>query len=140
MESNVQTDKKSKKAKKFEADAATTEVQANAETPTGDNAAEGEGKATGAPRPRKWDYGIIPEAKIVPQAETASVKKEVAEAWALVDDSPTVEEYTKRGGDRHGLRVLSRRGLIKIIHADGNEFPKAYVAPVKEEAAEEPAQ
>jgi hypothetical protein len=139
METNVQTDKKSKKAKKFEAEAATTEVQANSEA-NGEQQADGEGKATGAPRPRKWDYGIIPEAQIVPQTETAAVKKEVAEAWALVDDSPTVEEYTKRGGDRHGLRVLSRRGLIKIIHADGNEFPKAYVAPVKEEAAEEPAQ
>jgi hypothetical protein len=139
METNVQTDKKSKKAKKFEAEAATTEVQANSEA-NGEQQAEGEGKATGAPRPRKWDYGIIDDATIVPQAETASVKKEVAEAWALVDDKPTVHEFMKRGGDRHGLRVLSRRGLIKIVHPDGTEFPRPYVAPVKEEAAEEPAQ
>lgn len=134
METNVQTDKKVKKSKKFAAEAQTPEVAATAEVPEGEVVAEekSNGKGSGAPRPRKWEYGIIPEAKIVRQADTASVKKEVAEAWACTDENPTVEAYTKLGGDRHGLRVLSRRGLIKIVHPDGTEFPQPFVAKVSE--------
>jgi hypothetical protein len=134
METNVKTDKKGKKARKHEVEAEAPAV----DTPTvGDVVAEGAaGKGTGAPRPRKWDYGIIPEAQIVRQAAEASVKKEVAEAWGYTDDNPTVAEYTKRGGDRHGLRVLSRRGLIKIVHPDGTEFPREYVKAEKPEATE----
>jgi hypothetical protein len=132
METNVKTDKKGKKAKKYE----DAEVVTTAPAPEADSPEAPTLGTKGAPRPRKWDYGILPEAQIVRQAEDASVKKDIAEAWGYTDDNPTVEEYTKRGGDRHGLRVLSRRGLIKIVHPDGTEFPREYVKAEKPEADE----
>ena len=88
--------------------------------------AEGEGKGSANPRPRKWDYGIVPEAKIVrtAEAEKATMRKDMEKEFAATAGDPTVEAFFKAGGTRHGLRVLSRRGVINILHADGNTFPK----------------
>lgn len=131
METNVKTDKKFKKAKKHEVEADKPVV----DTPeTGEVTAEvAAGKGNGAPRPRKWDYGIIPDAQIIRLKDEASVKKDIAEAWAATHDNPTVADYMKDFASstdaRHGLRVLSRRELIKIVHPDGSEFPRQYIKP-----------
>jgi|2_EtaG_2_1085320.scaffolds.fasta_scaffold12268_2 hypothetical protein len=82
-----------------------------------------EPKDKGAPRPRKWDYGITPEAKILCQKETPNVKREVQADWEIAQKSKTYADYAKAGGSRHGIRVMSRRGLIKLVHADGKEYP-----------------
>jgi hypothetical protein len=146
METNVTTDKKARKSKKYEAAAVTAEVQAAAasEAPTEEGGEVTKKAGSTAPRPRKWDYGFLPDGKIVPQADTANVKKDVAAAWEHASDSPTVEEFFKRFTNtteaRHGLRVLSRRGLVKIIHPDGAEYPQAFVAKPKAEKAEETAE
>jgi hypothetical protein len=151
METNVQTDKKGKKGKKFEAQAETAETQAaGAEGAAAAEAGEAIEKAKGAPRPRKWDYGIVNEATIKRAAENPRVAKDIEVAWGHTEGDPTVEAYFTAYGDdkrqdaRHGLRVMARRGLIKIVHADGNEFPRDYVAPEpkpkEEKAAEETAQ
>lgn len=142
METNVQTDKKAKKPKKFEGEASAPRAESQ------NNGEAKEPKTPGAARPRKWDYGIIDEAKIEVIKETASVKKDIAVAWEAVDGNPTVAEYmakfSNKGDARHGLRVLSRRELIQIVHADGTRYPKPYVAPepkVKAEKSEaEPVQ
>jgi len=95
-------------------------------------------KGSNAPRPRKWDYGIAPEAQIVRLEESPSVKRDVAEEWAHTEDSPTCALFMERGGTRHGLRVMSRRKLIKIVNG-GKDYPIEYTAPVKEEKQAEPA-
>lgn len=144
METNVQVDKKSKKSKKFDAEAATGEVQAAGADAAAVEATEAIEKAKGAPRPRKWDYGITDEAQIVRVAENPRVAKDIEVAWSNTEDNPTVAVYFELYGEdsrtdaRHGLRVMSRRGLIKLVHADGQEFPRTYVAP--EPKVEEPAE
>lgn len=141
METNVQTDKKAKKAKKH--DAGTVESAATDTGATNGSAegGEGEAKATGAPRPRKWDYGITDEAQIVRKAEAPSVRKDIEVAWAVTEGNPTVAAFMAQFEDksdaRHCLRVMSRRELIKIVGTDGTEFPRPYVAP--EPKAEAPA-
>jgi len=102
-----------------------------------EGAASGEGKGSGAARPRKWNYGITPEAKIVRQTQEANVKKDIEKSWLATEGDPTVAQFMSKGGDRHGLRVLSRRELIKLVHEDGTEYPqKAEAAPAVEPAAE----
>lgn len=132
---------KKDKAKKHEAES-TQRVEAQA----GDGEAQAtEGastkKGSNAPRARKFDYGIKPEAKVVRLVETANVKRDIQAQFTHTEGDPTVAEFYAKGGDRHGLRVMSRRKLIKIQHLDesGNvvaEFPQGYVkpapAPVKE--------
>ena len=87
--------------------------------------------AKGAPRPRKWDYGIILEAKIMPLVEEANVKRDIQKDWERVGKGTTCEKFFAAGGTRHGLRVMSRRKLISIVHADGSKFPVEYVKPEK---------
>jgi hypothetical protein len=144
METNVQHDKKGKKGKKFEA--GTEGARVSSIFGVGDAAAAatttGEAKEKGAARPRKWDYGITDDAQIVRIADAPSVRKDVELAWAETFDTPTVHDYMKgfsnKSDARHGLRVLARRKLIKIVHKNGDEFPKEYVAPVKPVKAEAP--
>ncbi len=93
-------------------------------------------KAKGAPRPRKWDYGITPEAKITPLVEEANVKRDIQKDWERVGKGTTCEKFFAAGGTRHGLRVMSRRKLIQITHADGSTFPKEYVKPEPKPKAE----
>lgn len=103
-----------------------------------------ESAGAGAPRPRKHEYGIKNDALVVVVAEQADAAKRagVAQAYehakANEDGSPiTVEAFYTRGGDRHDLRVMSRRGLIKIRWVTGEEFPQA--AKPKELAAPLPS-
>ena len=88
-------------------------------------------KEKGAPRARKWEYGITDEARIVRLAEVASVKRDIQVQFGYTEGDPTVADFKKKGGNRHGLRVMMRRKLIKLVHADGKEFPVAYVKPEK---------
>lgn len=146
METNVQVDKKSKKASKHAAVAATTEVQTAGAEGAAQEASEAIEKAKGAPRPRKWDYGITDEATIKRVAESPRVAKDIEVAWANTEGDPTVAAYfelygaDKRTDARHGLRVMARRGLIKLVHADGTEYPKDYVAPPPKAEATEGAE
>lgn len=106
-----------------------------------------ESAGAGAPRPRKHEYGIKADALVVTVAEQAEAAKRagVAKAYEFAKatestaadgtktEAPvTVEEFYKRGGNRHDLRVMSRRGLIKIKWLTGEEFPQAAVAKVPE--------
>jgi len=85
---------------------------------------KGDGEAKGAARPRKWDYGITPEAQITRIAEgEVNVKKDIEKSWVATEGNPTVAQFMSKGGDRHGLRVLSRRHLISLTHADGTVYP-----------------
>jgi len=90
-----------------------------------------EKKEKGAPRARKWEYGITDEARVVRLVEVASVKRDIQVQFGHTEGDPTVAEFKKRGGNRHGLRVMMRRKLIKLVHADGTEYPVAYVKPEK---------
>lgn len=137
METNVEIEKKPKKSrsKKFapEAEAAVNTEQVEGEA--------SEAKVA-TPRPRKYNYGIIPEARCVRLSEAPKVAKNIAEAWTATDDEPTVEEFFNRVEvePRHCLRVLLRSGHLKLVHPDGTEYPQEYVAPVKVEATEEVAE
>jgi hypothetical protein len=98
-----------------------------------------ESAGAGAPRPRKHEYGIKPDALVVAVAEQAEAAKRagVAKAYEFTkandDGSPiTVEAFYARGGNRHDLRVMSRRGLIKIKWTTGEEFPQAAVQKAPE--------
>jgi hypothetical protein len=103
--------------------------------------APGESAGAGAPRPRKHEYGIKDDASVVVKPEGAEAAKRagVAKAYehaqpkdqTVVDGKPTggtpvtVKEFYERGGDRHDLRVMSRRGLISIVWPTGETFPQA---------------
>lgn len=103
--------------------------------------AEGTGDK-GAPRPRKWNYGIVAEHKvqIVPLAKDATepvLKAGEAAGYALAQKGCTVEQFVK-DSDRGILRRLSRKGLVNVIGTDGTKYPIDYVAaekPVKEPKA-----
>lgn len=107
-----------------------------------------ESAGAGAPRPRKHEYGIKPDAfvHIVTEQAEAAKRAGVAKAYEFAkpvvsaneagtgeNSTPiTVEEFYKRGGNRHDLRVMSRRGLIKIKWVTGEEFPQAAVPKAPE--------
>lgn len=104
-----------------------------------------ESAGAGAPRPRKHEYGIKPDAvvKVVPEQAEAAKRAGVAVAFEHAKGDPTVEAFYAKGGDRHDLRVMSRRGLIKIVWPTGEEFPQAAAvkvleAPKASDAATEP--
>lgn len=106
-----------------------------------------ESAGAGAPRPRKHEYGIKPDAKVRVVAETAEAAKRagVAAAYEHAKGDPTVEQFYAKGGNRHDLRVMSRRGLIQIVWATGEVFPQAAVpkapeAPKASDAAPEVAE
>lgn len=143
MEEQVQVDKKAKKSKKFAAESQmTAEDQATGTDAAANEATEAIAKAKGAPRPRKVDYGIADDAQIVRLVDTANVRKDILLAWQNTDDNPTVAEFFTRYSEaerveaRHGLRVMSRRKLIKIVHPDGSEFPRDIVPGADPEPSE----
>lgn len=141
-----------KKGKQKKQEQGTDNVTQRVEAPAGTEeqsagaATEGK-KGSSAPRARKWDYGIKPEAKVVRLVETANVKRDIQAQFTHTEGDPTVAEFYERGGDRHGLRVMSRRKLIGIHHldAEGNvvaKFPTEYVKPApkaEEQKQPEPA-
>lgn len=88
----------------------------------------------GAPRPRKHEYGIKPDATVrVVEAQAEAAKRAgVATAFEYAKGNPTVEQFYAKGGNRHDLRVMSRRGLIQIVWATGEVFPQAAVAKAPE--------
>lgn len=108
---------------------------------TDTTAAEGTKKGSSAPRARKWDYGITPEARVTRLVEAATAKRDIAAQFAHTEGNPTVAEFYTKGGDRHGLRVMMRRKLISLVHEDtGATFPIAYLKPEpKPEVAAEAA-
>lgn len=94
-----------------------------------------ESSGAGSPRPRKYEYGIKPDAQVVVVAEQAEAAKragvakayEIAKTGTAEGKTLTVEQFYAGGGNRHDLRVMSRRGLIKIRWATGEEFPQNVV-------------
>lgn len=94
---------------------------------------EGEEKAKGAPRARKWNYGIQPEAKIF-RMKGAECPKGVAAQWGYATSGSTVQAFYEAGGDRHGLRVMMRGKAIVLKSAAG-QFPQAYDHAAAAEAA-----
>jgi len=106
-----------------------------------------ESAGAGAPRPRKHEYGIKPDAvvQVVPETAEAAKRANVAAAYEHAKGNPTVEQFYAKGGNRHDLRVMSRRGLIKIVWATGEVFPQAAVpkapeAPKASDAATPPTE
>lgn len=93
----------------------------------------GEEKAKGAPRARKWNYGIQPEAKIF-RMKGAECPKGVAAQWGYATSGSTVQAFYEAGGDRHGLRVMMRGKAIVLKSAAG-QFPQAYDHEAAAEAA-----
>ena len=86
----------------------------------------------GAPRPRKFDYGIQGEntVKVVDAKAEPKLKAQEAEGYATAQKGCTVEAFLK-AHDRGILRRLSRKGLINVVGKDGTVYPKEYVAPEK---------
>lgn len=111
---------------------------------------EGNGGST-APRPRKWDYGLSLETATVvlvtPVAEKAgeepkepalrgTTKDVYATLKGAKDQKMGLGELYQTGATRHDLRVLSRGKHIKVVHPNGDTFPKPYVAPPPKPKAE----
>jgi hypothetical protein len=95
---------------------------------------------TGAPRPRKWNYGISNEntVNVVKRTEEEGepkLKAQEAEGYAMAVKGPTVEAFLV-DSDRGILRRLSRKGLINVTGKDGTVYPIEYVAPPKPAKAE----
>jgi hypothetical protein len=140
MEEEVQVTKGKKKSKKYDDTGAATVVDESVPTAEGEAVAVVE-KAAGAPRPRRFEYGIVNENTIVKAVEDPRVAKEIQAAWDALANVSTVGEFfdvygpDRRTEARHALRVMSRRGLINITSEDGTVYPLEYVA---EEPAAEP--
>jgi len=107
-----------------------------AETPEGDisegavdTPAEGGAapKSKGAPRARKWNYGIVMEATVSLVADATAPKGAVDGFNALVDGDLTVQEFSTSVDDwRHALRVLMRNKVAIITGVDGQTYPQEY--------------
>lgn len=96
---------------------------------------EGSPDGKAAPRPRKWNYGIVPEHKVQAAKRTEEegepkLKAGEAEGYALAQKGCTVEQFLANS-DRGILRRLSRKGLVNVIGTDGTVYPTDYVAPEK---------
>lgn len=89
---------------------------------------EVETKAKGAPRARKWNYGIVPEATIY-VVESAASPKGTVEGFNFLteNDGTTVENFSANVDDwRHQLRVMLRGKAAVIIGANGEQYPKEF--------------
>lgn len=94
----------------------------------------------GVARPRKHDYGIIPEAKIevvMEEEKIPALRGDLTGALTLIGKGMTYEKYLAEGGERAHIRRLARKGVIELVHPDGTRYPKEYVKP--EPKAETPA-
>ena len=106
-----------------------------AETPEGEytegavDTPAAEGKAKGAPRARKWNYGIVMEST-VSAVEGAAAPKGAVEGFnhiAEAEGSCTVQDFSANVDDwRHALRVLMRGKAAIITDAAGNTYPQEY--------------
>jgi hypothetical protein len=100
---------------------------------------------TGAPRPRKVDYGMAP-ANVVSVVDLDPMPKltgEEAAAFTKVENKVgiTVDELLT-DTDRGVVRRICRKGLLKITAPNGTVYPRPYEkpeAPAKAEKAEEAA-
>ena len=104
------------------------------EIPNGDGATDaaaptGEVKAKGAPRARKWNYGIVMEST-VSAVEGAAAPKGAVEGFNYIAEaggSCTVQDFSANVDDwRHALRVLMRGKAAIITDAAGNTYPQEY--------------
>ena len=88
-----------------------------------------EGKAKGAPRARKWNYGIVMEST-VSAVEGAAAPKGAVEGFNYIAEasgSCTVQDFSANVDDwRHALRVLMRGKAAIITDAAGNTYPQEY--------------
>lgn len=114
-----------------------SKAAADGEAPVADNAAPKVEGAKGAPRPRKFDYGIQGENTVSVVARTEEegepkLKAKEAEGYEIAKTGPTVEKFLA-SSERAILRRLSRKGLIAITGTDGTAYPREYVAPPKPE-------
>ena len=122
----------------------TNKAAAEGTAPAAEKAQEKATGEKGAPRPRKWDYGIVPENKVSAKPRTEEegepkLKAKEAEGYEMAKKGCTVEQFLK-DGERAILRRLSRKGLINITAADGTVYPKDYVAPPPKPKAEKKTQ
>jgi len=81
-------------------------------------------EAKGAPRARKWNYGIQDDS-VISRVKDGECPSSVEEQWDYAKTGTTVAAFTKAGGDRHGLRVMMRAGAIKL-KTDGETYPQAW--------------
>jgi hypothetical protein len=87
---------------------------------------EGEEKVKGAPRARKWNYGITAEGIISRVAGVESGPKGCAEAFEATAKPITVEKFSETVDDwRHCLRVMMR-GKYVVIKNGGETYPQEY--------------
>ncbi len=114
-------------------------TEAKGEKPANTKSTDNAEKGSNAPRPRKWDYGIIPEATIVRLKDDEKVKGVTQDAWDMTKGNKTTVAKFMEKGNRHDLRVLSRNGCINIVHADGTKYPQKYVAPAPKPKTEKKA-
>ena len=96
-----------------------------------DTSAEGEveGKVKGAPRARKWNYGIQPEATISLAEGVESPKGTVGGFNYLAENggSATVQDFGANVEEwRHQLRVMLRGKAAFITGVDGQTYPQEF--------------
>jgi hypothetical protein len=108
-----------------------------AEVVSGDEeATEGEEKVKGAPRARKWNYGITAEGIISRVAGVESGPKGCADAFDATAKPITVEKFAETVDDwRHCLRVMMR-GKYVVIKNGGEVYPQEYDHAAAAEARE----
>jgi hypothetical protein len=97
----------------------------------------GEAKEKGAPRARKWNYGIKPES-VISKVKDGKSPGSVADQFELITPKMKVEDFMAAGGDRHGLRVMMRAKAI-ILTLDGAQYPVPYDHEAAAAAREERA-
>jgi len=99
-------------------------------------AAEGEEKVKGAPRARKWNYGITAEGVISRVAGVESGPKGCADAFDATVKPISVEKFAETVDDwRHCLRVMMR-GEYVVIKNGGEVYPQEYDHAAAAEARE----
>ena len=97
---------------------------------------EGEEKVKGAPRARKWNYGITAEGVISRVAGVESGPKGCADAFEATAKPITVEKFSETVDDwRHCLRVMMR-GKYVVIKNGGEVYPQEYDHAAAAEARE----
>ncbi len=112
-----------------------SKAAATGDAPVKDTTSEAGESNKGAPRPRKYDYGIQNENKVsvTPRTEEEGepkLKAGEAAAYETAKTCGTVEKFLEKH-ERAFLRRLSRKKLIGITGADGTQYPREYVAPEK---------
>lgn len=103
------------------------ETLKNAAAVGAEEVVEGEEKVKGAPRARKWNYGITAEGVIKRVAGVEGGPKGCADAFEATAKPITVEAFSEAVEDwRHCLRVMMRGKYVTITGADGEVYPQEY--------------